>query len=191
MKSYKILEKKEFAEAAALFTIKPDIVFFVSSLDGTKEISKIILNILKPGMFVGLSGQLGAGKTEFIRCLLNNLGFIQGVLSPSFVLEAEYQIAANAPKNKGISVVSHWDLYRLKQVNPPPELLEKQNLNDTLTLVEWPEKIPMIRDLLSLEVMLAIPDVSFEEADFSGEERVIAVKFYKQRLLKEIISLIK
>ncbi len=182
MKSYKIIEKKEFDEAAALFEVKPDIAFFVSSKAGTKEISKIILDILEAGMLVGVSGQLGAGKTEFVRSLLADLGFKKGVSSPSFILETEYEILKKTRKNKDISLVSHWDLYRLKQETIPPEISEKVLAKKTLTLVEWPGKIPAIRDLLSLEVMIAMASFLPQLSSDSEEERIIGVKFYRQDL---------
>lgn len=177
MKYTRILDSQNLEKLKGSFINDPDRVFFVDSIEGTKEVAEIIMEYLKPGMLVGLSGQLGAGKTEFVRCLLEKLGFFEGVSSPSFVLENIYNIDEKMAKNKAILQVSHWDLYRLKQQEIPAEILENLNLNNTLTLVEWHEKIPGLRDLLSMELMLAIPEDNFKK-DKSDNQRLIGLKVY-------------
>lgn len=99
---------------------------------------------------ITLRGNLGSGKTTLCRGLLRGLGHTGPVKSPTFTLVEPYEI--------GGSRVLHYDLYRLSN----PEEIEYLGMRDfldnqTLTLIEWPEKgagfLPPADLDLSLEVL--------------------------------------
>ena len=110
----------------------------LSSENKTEELASKFLKKIKPGNTVFLYGEMGVGKTTFIKYLIN--GFqkinkleITEVTSPTFNLLNEYQI--NKIK------INHYDLFRLKSVEEIKNLdLFEDNAN-TLTLIEWPQII--------------------------------------------------
>ena len=110
----------------------------LSSENQTEELALKIRKKLKIGSIVFLYGEMGVGKTTFIKYLINNLQKENKlkqteVTSPTFNLMNEYQI-------KQIKI-SHYDLFRLKTDEELKSLgLFEDSLN-TITLVEWPQLI--------------------------------------------------
>ena len=104
------------------------------SLKDTKNLALNFAKCLgKRGLFVTLTGDIGAGKTQFIRYVLEYLKVDKKVTSPSFVILNEYKC--------DLFPVYHFDLYRLEQKGLSsiiPELREysKENM---LTFIEWAE----------------------------------------------------
>ncbi|MDD4616813.1 MAG: tRNA (adenosine(37)-N6)-threonylcarbamoyltransferase complex ATPase subunit type 1 TsaE [Alphaproteobacteria bacterium] len=117
-------------------------------LDATQRLAADIAPHLRQGDVIALSGDLGAGKTEFARALLKHLGVKGDVPSPTFTLLQIYDVS-------GLHV-SHFDLYRLKSPNELDELGWDDALSDGVTLIEWPERaegrLPRKRLTLVFEV---------------------------------------
>ena len=110
----------------------------LSSEIKTKELANKLLKKIKPGNTIFLYGEMGVGKTTFIRYLIN--GFqkknkleITEVTSPTFNLLNEYQI--NQIK------INHYDLFRLETVEEIKNLNLFENNSNTVTLIEWPQII--------------------------------------------------
>jgi tRNA threonylcarbamoyladenosine biosynthesis protein TsaE len=104
----------------------------------TAELAKKFSKILKKGDIVFLRGELGVGKTTFIRHLINNFQKnnklnLTEVTSPTFNLVNEYDV--------GSLIIQHYDLYRLTSSNETKNIGLLENYREILTLVEWPEKI--------------------------------------------------
>ena len=90
---------------------------------------------LRPGDVVLVSGELGAGKTTFVRGALRALGVEGPVTSPTFVVGHAYD-GRDGP-------VSHLDLYRLAGMDDEdPGLLDPFFAPDAVAFVEWPEHAP-------------------------------------------------
>lgn len=89
---------------------------------------------LSPGDVVLVSGELGAGKTTFVRGALRALGVTERVTSPTFVIGHLYDGAACR--------VAHLDLYRLASGlgDEDPGLLDPYFGPDVVSFVEWPER---------------------------------------------------
>ena len=110
----------------------------ISSEKKTEELALKIRKKLKIGSIVFLYGEMGVGKTTFIKYLINNLQKENKlkqteVTSPTFNLLNEYQISQIK--------ISHYDLFRLKTDKELKNLgLFEDSLN-TITLVEWPQLI--------------------------------------------------
>ena len=110
----------------------------LSSEKETEELAGTFLKKIKPGSYVFLYGEIGVGKTTFIRYLINqfqklNKLEITEVTSPTFNLLNEYQI--NDFK------INHYDLFRLKSTEEIKNLDLFEDNKNTITLVEWPQII--------------------------------------------------
>jgi len=117
----------------------------LSSEKQTEELALKFLNKLKPGNKVFLYGEMGVGKTTFVRYLINgfqkeNKLILTEVNSPTFNLLSEYSI--------NNLTIKHYDLYRLKNEREVDSLGLFEEESDTIILVEWPEIIK--RDLKNL-----------------------------------------
>jgi len=110
----------------------------LSSEKETEELASKFSKKLKPGNIVFLYGEMGVGKTTFIRYLINilqkdNKLKITEVTSPTFNLLNQYQI--NQIK------IDHYDLFRLKSVEEIKNLDLFEDNTNTVTLIEWPQII--------------------------------------------------
>lgn len=104
------------------------------SLEDTKKLAEKFANLVKSqGCFVNLFGEIGAGKTAFVRLVAETLGVKEKVTSPSFVILNEYH-SASIP-------VYHFDLYRLENVGIATitEELREYSEGKKITFVEWAE----------------------------------------------------
>ena len=110
----------------------------ISSEETTRELAKNFSNYLKGGEIIFLYGEMGVGKTTFVKYLINQLLVKKNlqtteVTSPTFNLLNEYEIDN--------LIIKHYDLFRLKNEFEIKNLdLFDQNKN-TITLIEWPELI--------------------------------------------------
>ena len=120
-----------------LIAIKNSIID-ISSEETTRELAKNFSNYLKGGEIIFLYGEMGVGKTTFVKYLINQLLVKKNlqtteVTSPTFNLLNEYEIDN--------LIIKHYDLFRLKNESEIKNLdLFDQNKN-TITLIEWPELI--------------------------------------------------
>ena len=110
----------------------------IKNLDQLNKLSISIANKLDLEDCVFLFGEIGVGKTTFVKYLINNLQkqkkiSLTEVTSPTFSLLNEYKI-----KNL---TVQHFDLFRIKDGNETKNIGLFENYNDILTFIEWPEKI--------------------------------------------------
>ena len=110
----------------------------LSSEKKTEELANKVSKKLKLGDIIFLHGEMGVGKTTFIRYLINafqkeNKLKQTEITSPTFNLLNEYQI--NNIK------INHYDLFRLKSVEELKSLDLFEDNKDTITFIEWPQII--------------------------------------------------
>ena len=106
-----------------------------TSAEATERAGAELAATLKPGDVVLVSGELGSGKTTFVRGALHALGVEGPVTSPTFVVGVAYE-GANGP-------LAHLDLYRLGgMADEDPGLLDPFFAPDAIAFVEWPEHAP-------------------------------------------------
>ena len=104
------------------------------TIEDTKQLAYKFASLIKnEGVFVNLFGEIGAGKTAFVRLVAEALGVKEKVTSPSFVILNEYH-SSSIP-------VYHFDLYRLENVGVSTitEELREYSEGRKITFVEWAE----------------------------------------------------
>ena len=104
----------------------------------TAELAKSFSQIIKKGEVIFFHGEIGVGKTTFIKHLINNLQQLNKinlteVTSPTFNLVNEYDV--------GNFIIQHYDLYRLTDYSEIKNIGLFENKEKIVTLIEWPEKI--------------------------------------------------
>ena len=110
----------------------------LKSLEDTQNFSRNISKIISAGDIIFLYGEIGVGKTTFVRFFINYLENKNGiknsdVLSPTFNIVYDY--------NVGNIKILHYDLYRLKNYKDIFQLGMFETSNDSIKIVEWPELI--------------------------------------------------
>uniref|UniRef100_A0A7C5YR02 tRNA threonylcarbamoyladenosine biosynthesis protein TsaE n=1 Tax=candidate division CPR3 bacterium TaxID=2268181 RepID=A0A7C5YR02_UNCC3 len=113
--------------------------YVIKTVKELEKIAKTLALSLKPKDKVVLIGPLGVGKTTFTKYLVKSLGGKEeDVTSPTFILIREYKV-----KSKNIKRVFHIDLYRIKskEIEEDLGLDEYLNMEDSISVIEWGEKI--------------------------------------------------
>ena len=110
-----------------------------TDLKQLKRIAKTLASKSSPGNIYLLNGELGAGKTTFIRFFIYSIFARNLIKKPNSIKSPSFPIMINYPvKNFEIF---HYDLYRLKNENEIQELNIIENLKENITLIEWPQMI--------------------------------------------------
>ena len=140
----------------------------------TAELAKKFSYILKKGDVVFFHGEIGVGKTTFIRHLINsfqknNQLDLTEVTSPTFNLVNEYNVAN--------FIIQHYDLYRIKNTEEIKNIGLLENYKELVTLIEWPEKV---KKKINHKI-----DLFFEYGD-DMEKRYLSIKGLNDKELNVI-----
>ncbi len=114
-----------------------------SSSDSSAETERLgaeLAKRLRPGDIVLVSGELGSGKTTFVRGACRALGVTGPVTSPTFTIGHLYD---------GEVEIAHLDLYRLSEIDPA--ILEDYVTPERITLIEWPAALENATHHVKLE----------------------------------------
>ena len=140
----------------------------------TAELAKKFSQVLKKGDVVFLHGEIGVGKTTFVRHLINNFQKknslrLTEVTSPTFNLINEY--------DGGNLIIHHYDLFRINKNEEIKNIGLLEDYEKFLTLIEWPEKIDkMIKNKISL----------FFEYGVNIDQRFVNIRGLNKEKLNEI-----
>jgi len=121
----------------------------ITSEKSTKELAKKFTEYLKGGEFIFLFGEMGVGKSTFVKYFINEYQKINDlpqteITSPTFSLLNEYQV-------KDIRI-KHYDLFRINKKEEINNLDIFEIDNKTISLVEWPELIADIKYIKSIDL---------------------------------------
>jgi tRNA threonylcarbamoyladenosine biosynthesis protein TsaE len=122
--------------------------------EATAALGRRLAGHLRVGDVVGLSGGLGAGKTVFARGVLEGLGHVGEVPSPSFPIVIPYEPpVVRLP-------VAHVDLYRVDDVGDLREFGLDEVTSYGVLLIEWPERLPQGAwpEMLALSLVVGVDD---------------------------------
>lgn len=119
------------------------------SIEDTMELAENIESEKFPGMIICLDGELGSGKTVFVKGFAKSLGIEENITSPTFNIVKEYQI--------GEMPLYHMDVYRLENTD------ESIAFNDYFTsngisIIEWSELIEDILPDERLDIKIRVID---------------------------------
>ena len=127
----------------------------------TMETAKEFSKILKEGDTVFLNGELGSGKTFFVRSACVELG-INNVSSPSFSIINEYI---------GIKKVRHFDFYRIKKASELINIGFHDFLSDdAVSFIEWSDLFPELLPKRNYRVDFKFVNETTRKLDFSKDE---------------------
>jgi len=137
------------------------------TIDDTKELANKFANLILNGCFVSLYGEIGAGKTAFVKLVAEALNVKEHVTSPTFVILNEY--------HSGKIPMYHFDLYRLENegIKTIEDELREYSETRALTFVEWAEfsqnQVPF--DHLNINVTYSDDDSRVYSFEFVGEDK--------------------
>lgn len=110
-----------------------------NSAEETAAVAADFAKTLAPGSVIALVGDLGAGKTAFVKGIAEYFGYDGDVLSPTYTLVNEYDCSVH---------IYHFDVYRLESVSESDaEWIDEYLFGDGICLIEWADNIkPLLPD---------------------------------------------
>ena len=138
----------------------------ISSIKNLEKLSNKIKEKISTGDTILLYGEIGVGKTTFARLFINNFEKYNKlkkseVLSPTFNIVFEYKIKD--------FTIKHYDLYRLKNDQEITNVGLFENIEQDITLIEWPELIKK-KPLNRIDI--------FFEYEKNMNSRILKIKTY-------------
>ena len=125
----------------------------ITTFEQLRQVVREISNLFRPGMVVGLIGDLGSGKTTFVKEASKVLGVEEDVISPTYIYEQRYPT-----KNKNISILRHMDLYRLKNDHDIEELDLLYVKPQEIIFIEWIERSDKFKDLADIIITFSVSE---------------------------------
>lgn len=162
----------------------PSLVLLIENESQMQHFGRLLGKCLKGGDIVGLTGDLGAGKTTLTKSIAKGMGIEEHITSPTFTIVNEY----DGDETKGLVPLYHFDVYRISDEEELYDIgYEEYFFGKAACVVEWANLIPslMPEEALWLDLRLGTND---------PEERVIHLRFEShfeeriQAILKEMNS---
>lgn len=134
---------------------------FIKSLNNTDALAKIINENLFPGFILGLTGDLGSGKTTFTKYLSKHMGIKDNLNSPTFTILKIYENEL---------ALYHMDVYRLEDIGYDYEL-DDYIYGNGVSVIEWYQYIEEMLPKEMLEIEIKVIDEFNRELTIKGKGR--------------------
>lgn len=133
----------------------------------TKQFGEKLGRLLKGGEVLELVGDVGAGKTTFVKGLARGLAIDEDVQSPSFTINRTYEA------RDGL-VLSHYDFYRLNDAGIlANELEESVNDDKMITVIEWADIVEGVLPATRLTIRFEAPSDETRRLTITGNEMLV------------------
>ncbi|WP_342646512.1 tRNA (adenosine(37)-N6)-threonylcarbamoyltransferase complex ATPase subunit type 1 TsaE [Mucilaginibacter sp. CSA2-8R] len=133
----------------------------IVSLTELPSVAQALLNFAEGQKIFLFYGQMGAGKTTFIKTLCESLRVTEPVTSPTFSIVNEY--------NGNSSKIYHFDFYRLKRQDEALDMgYEEYFYSNQYCFIEWPEKIPDLLPLHFIKVSITVSNEQLRRFTFES-----------------------
>ncbi|MDO8886011.1 tRNA (adenosine(37)-N6)-threonylcarbamoyltransferase complex ATPase subunit type 1 TsaE [Candidatus Oleimmundimicrobium sp.] len=155
-----------------------ELIVLTKSVSETQKLAEGLAQFLQAGDVISLTGDLGAGKTCFVKGLAHGLRINMKITSPTFALIKEYMSLSNLP-------FYHFDVYRLKSLQEMLDIgYEEYFFGDGITVIEWGDKVaPLLpKDFLEIKFRRLLEE-NIREIDIiphGGRWKKIAKKWLKE-----------
>jgi len=135
-------------------------IIYSSCEEETIKIGQELGKLLNPGTIIGLIGELGAGKTVFVKGIAKGLNTQEEPNSPTFVIMNKYE---------GRIPLYHFDLYRISTAEELEGIgYEDFFFGNGVTVVEWSDRVKGMFPEQTIEIELKIPNKDVETQDFAS-----------------------
>ena len=133
---------------------------YIKTLEDTDTLSKIVASNLFPGFILGLTGDLGSGKTTFTKYLSKHMGITDNLNSPTFTILKIYP-------NKKLDLY-HMDVYRLENIGYDYEL-DDYIYGNGVSVIEWYQYIITMLPEEFLKISIKVDNDGLREVTINGE----------------------
>jgi len=116
----------------------------IKDIDHISAAAREFVSQIGPRRVFAFYGQMGAGKTTFIKAICEELGVEDVITSPTFAIVNEYQVACTT-HHPSPQVIFHFDFYRIKKLEEVYDMgYEEYFYSGALCFIEWPELIEAV-----------------------------------------------
>ncbi|MBN2778166.1 MAG: tRNA (adenosine(37)-N6)-threonylcarbamoyltransferase complex ATPase subunit type 1 TsaE [Bacteroidales bacterium] len=132
----------------------------IENINQINRAAKEFINLTANDKIFLFKGEMGSGKTTFIKAICSELGVSQEVTSPTFAIVNEYETSRGQQ-------IYHFDLYRIDKIEELLDIGFEEYLNsDALIFIEWPELAENIIHEPTLTVNIIIAESGKREISF-------------------------
>lgn len=136
-----------------------EITFENVTLGDLKKLARKLIHVAGANRVIIFNGDMGSGKTTFIKAIGHVLGVEAGMSSPTFSIVNEYE-------NRATEKIYHFDFYRLKSEAEAYDIgIEEYIDSGSYCFIEWPDKIPSLLPEQYVEVSITKPVVETQNVE--------------------------
>ena len=155
------------------FSINQSLRIIVNTEAELPSAARKLLASCPGGRIFALFGEMGVGKTTFIKALCHELGVTEIVQSPTFSIINEYKTTSGGS-------IYHFDLYRLNNIREVFDIgYEDYLFSGSYCFIEWPELIESLLPPAVVRVRISGDEVRVIETEISGQDLTILVPFHR------------